>query len=70
MPNIYISDVVYAEIRRRMAAVQTTAEGVIVAAIEQTSPQSTAEYYRRRFYLVTPEDAGWIARQNARVVEP
>jgi len=61
MPYIYVSDGLYAEIQRRMAAVQTTADGVVTAAIQQTGSQSTARYYRERFYVV-PEDAWWLRR--------
>ncbi len=66
MPYIYVSDGLYAEIERRMAAVQTTADGVITAAIQQTGPETCARYYRERFYLVTPADARWLLRQRDR----
>ena len=66
MPYIYVSPSVFAEIERRRAAVQTTAERVITAALEQTSNASTAQYYRSRFYLVDESDARWILAQGAR----
>ena len=63
MPIIHVSQQLYDEIMRRQDAIRGTAEQVIVAAIEQTSPESTAQYYRRRFYLV-PEDPWWLRRRH------
>ncbi len=63
MPIIHVSQHLYDEIRRRQDAIHGSAEQVIVAAIEQTSPESTAQYFRRRFYLV-PEDAWWLRQKT------
>jgi len=52
VPLIYVSQFVYDEIQRLGAAVQTSAEGVIVAALQQTGPEATARYYRERFYVI------------------
>jgi hypothetical protein len=62
MPLIHVSQVVYDEIVRRQDAIRGTAEQVIVAAIEQTSTESTAQYHRRRFYAVEESDVRWLLR--------
>ena len=62
MPIIHVSQQLYDEIERRRAAIHGTAEQVIVAAIEQTSTESTAQYYRRRFYAVEESDVRWLLR--------